>query len=72
MEYDFNVLALRLAMNEKHMSEAELSRAMGVSRACINRILKMQRQPSSKVVRGLKVAFPDKSLDYFFSCGKCD
>ena len=72
MEYDFNVLALRQAMNEKQMSEAGLARAMGVSRACINRILKKQRRPSSKVIMGLKAAFPDKSLDYFFSCEKTD
>lgn len=68
MEYDFNVLALRRAMNEKQMSEADLARAIGVSRACINRILKKQRLPSAKVIKGLKAAFPDKSLDYFFSC----
>ncbi len=72
MEYDFNVLALRQVMDERHMSEAALARTMGVSRACINRILKKQRQPSAKVVTGLRTAFPDRSLDYFFSCEKND
>lgn len=66
MVYHFNVLALRQAMNEQHMSEAALARTIGVSRACINRIINRQRQPSTKVVSGLKTAFPEKSLDYFF------
>lgn len=66
MAYYFNVFALRQAMLEHHMSEAKLARTIGVSRACINRILKKQRQPSTKVVSGLKTAFPEKSLDYFF------
>lgn len=68
MDNYFNVSALRQAMLEQQMSEAKLARTVGVSRACINRILKKQRQPSSKVVRGLKLAFPEKSLDYFFEC----
>jgi len=72
MEYDFNVLALRRAMSEKQISEAQLARTIGVSRACINRILKKQRRPSSKVISGLKAAFPDKSLDYFFTYEKSD
>lgn len=66
MVYRFNVSALQKAMLEHHMSEASLARTIGVSRACINRIIKKQRQPSTKVVSGFKNAFPEKSLDYFF------
>lgn len=66
MTYYFDVYALRKAMHEHQMSEADLARKIGVSRACINRILKNERQPSIKVVSGLKTAFPEKSLDYFF------
>lgn len=66
MTYYFDIYALRRAMHEQNMSEAVLARKIGVSRACINRILKNERQPSMKVIRGLKTAFPEKSLDYFF------
>lgn len=67
MVYYFNVLALRQAMLEYNLTEAALARTIGVSRACINRIIKNERQPSTKVISGLKIAFPEKSLDYFFT-----
>lgn len=67
MESYFNTRALRRAMQEHHMSQATLARIMDVSRSCINRILNNQRQPSTKVIAGLKIAFPEKPLDYFFT-----
>ncbi|MEA1962589.1 MAG: helix-turn-helix transcriptional regulator [Bacillota bacterium] len=67
MEYKFNPAALKRAMLECKMSEASLAQTIGVSRACINRILKQTRSPSGRVIVGLKTAFPDKPLDYFFT-----
>lgn len=61
-----NVEAIKKAMNDEKMNQAELARRIGVSRSCINRILQGQRKPGEKVIAGLKLAFPSYSLDYFF------
>jgi len=63
----FNTDVLIALLRKENISEAELARRIGVSRACVNRIVKGTRQPSSKFLAGLRRAFPDYSLDYFFT-----
>lgn len=63
----FNAAALRDLLKKEKISEAELARRIGVSRSCVNRIVKEQREPSSKVIAGIKTAFPHYPLENFFS-----
>jgi len=62
----FNNEFLRKVVEEENLSQAELARRMGVSRACVTRILQGKRQPSVVFLAGLRRIFPQHSLDYFF------
>lgn len=46
---------------------SELARRMGVSRSEVTRLLKGNRQGGTKIVEGLKRAFPEVSLESLFS-----
>ena len=62
-----NIAALTHLMVEKRLSQAQLASKIGVSRSCISRIMSGKRTPSSQVMAGLKKAFPEYSLDYYFA-----
>ena len=62
----FNTRFLLHMMEEMHVSKAELARHIGVSRACVTRILNGKRQPSAASLAGLRRAFPQYSLDKYF------
>jgi DNA-binding XRE family transcriptional regulator len=62
----FSPKRLRGVMEEAALSQAELARRMGVSRASLSRILRGLRCPSSKFIGALKTAFPDKPMECFF------
>ncbi len=64
---EVNITALNHLMNDKGLSQAQLACKLGVSRSCISRIMSGQRMPSSQVMAGFKKAFPEYSLDYYFS-----
>ncbi|MDD2247680.1 MAG: helix-turn-helix transcriptional regulator [Syntrophomonas sp.] len=66
-----NIIALNQLMVDKKLSQAQLADKIGVSRSCISRIMSGQRTPSSYVMAGFKKAFPEYSLDYYFSTDKC-
>jgi transcriptional regulator with XRE-family HTH domain len=53
-------------MQEAGMTQAQLARKMGISRASLSRILRGLRSPGSRFVAALKVAFPDKPMECFF------
>lgn len=53
-------------MEEEGLTQADLARAMGVSRASVSRVLGGLRSPSSRFVALLKIAFPKRALDTFF------
>lgn len=66
MAFNFNAAVLRDLIKKENISEAELARRIGVSRACVNRIVREQRTPSAKVIAGIKAAFPQYPLEKFF------
>lgn len=53
-------------MGEEGMSQAQLARKMGVSKASLSRIVRGQRSPGSRFIAALKAAFPDKPMESFF------
>ncbi len=65
----FDPQKLRTLINTQGMSQADLSRRLGVSRASVSRILRGKRKPGSDFIAALKTAFPNTPLDYFFSPG---
>jgi len=67
-----NIEALSLLMVEKKLSQAQLAKKIGVSRSCISRIMSGKRTASSQVMAGFKKAFPEYSLDYYFTQPKID
>jgi transcriptional regulator with XRE-family HTH domain len=64
--YRFKLQALLDTMNEKKWNQAELANAMGVSVGCVSRVLSEDRKPGLDFILGLKKAFPQYTLDYFF------
>jgi DNA-binding XRE family transcriptional regulator len=63
---ELNIDAIKALQKKYEMSEAELARKAGVSRSCVNRILKGTRKPSFKFISGLKQAFPQYPMENFF------
>jgi len=63
----FNTQVLHTMILQHGLTKAELARRMGVSRACVSRILSGQRQPNAVFIANLKRVFPDCSLDAFFA-----
>ena len=61
-----NVEAVLKIMEEKKLSLRGFSAMIGVSPACMSRIMNGQRDPSTVVVGAIKKALPEYSLDYFF------
>ncbi len=65
-----DTIALRKFMAEKQMNVTELSRASGVSRACLGSILNGKSQPSAEVMNKLVSALeipPETAGSIFFS-----
>lgn len=67
-----NERAFAELMKEQSLTGAKLARRLGVSRACVSRILRGQRQPGSKFLSSFKTAFPQHSLEYFFTFNVTD
>lgn len=62
----FDTDALQDLITDNNLNESKLAKKIGVSRACVNRILKKTRNPSLKFLTGLKEAFPQYNLEEFF------
>lgn len=61
-----NVEAIRKLVREKGMSLRSFSAMIGVSPACMSRIMNGQREPSTVVIGAIKKTFPEYPLEYFF------
>lgn len=64
--FQVNVDAIKKLMQEYNLNQSSLGKRIGVSRACVSRILKGKRSPSTKFIAGFKQAFPMHSLEYYF------
>lgn len=53
-------------MQEARVTQAQLARKMGISKASISRILRGLRSPGSRFIAALKAVFPDKPMESFF------
>ena len=53
-------------MKSRSWCASELARRMGVSRSEVTRLLSGKRQGGTKIVAGLKQAFPDEPLESLF------
>ncbi len=62
----FSPERLRRTLDQAGMTQAELAKKMGVSRASLSRVLRGLRSPGSKFIAALKAAFPDKQMEHFF------
>lgn len=60
---------LREAMDRAGLTQAQLARLMGVSKASLSRILRGLRSPNSNFVAALKAVFPDEPMEGFFDLG---
>jgi len=63
---ELNIEALKKLMKEQNLSESKFAKKIGVTRSCVNRILKGERQPSFKFISGLIFAFPQHHIEQFF------
>lgn len=62
----FSPSRLRKALLESGMSQAQLARKIGVSKASLSRIIRGLRSPNSRFIAALKLGFPKLPMEYFF------
>ncbi|MGI6631695.1 MAG: helix-turn-helix domain-containing protein [Bacillota bacterium] len=62
----FSPSRLRTALRASGMTQAELARKMGVSKASLSRIIRGLRSPNSRFIAALKLGFPELPMEYFF------
>ena len=62
----FNVDAIVELMDKEKLNQSKFAKKLGVSRACVNRIIRKQRRPSAVFLEAFKTAYPDYSLDDLF------
>ncbi|GBG57782.1 DNA-binding protein [Sporomusaceae bacterium FL31] len=53
-------------MNQLDLNSSGLAITLGVSRACVSRLLNGRRRVSSEVVAAFWISFPNYEKDYFF------
>ncbi len=70
--FGFSPSRLLSAMRDKGLSQADLSRATGVSPAFVSRVLRGLRSPGSGFIASLKIVFPDRPMEYFFDLDRED
>lgn len=65
--YRFNPESLRNLMADRRMGQNELARHIGIGNATLSRILNGLKQPNCATLCAIKSAYPQYSLDFFFT-----
>ncbi|WP_037563496.1 helix-turn-helix domain-containing protein [Sporolactobacillus terrae] len=59
---------LRDYLEIKKISDSQLAELIGVANSTVNRILNGKRNPGSKFISGILMAFPDLKFEQLFYC----
>ncbi|MBP2644359.1 MAG: helix-turn-helix protein [Firmicutes bacterium] len=61
-----NIEEIQRLMDKNKWNKSQLAREIGVSRACISRIMNSQRNPGGDFLSAFKIRFPEYPLEKFF------